>query len=135
MKGTTTSPEVIDRRDAVARISSVLAAGVTWPLLSAQPQIEGDDGHLLDAEGRVPLWRGGGYGGMLMRANLEQLREEILATGRITQAQFERDLARLDDEDFVRPSSVMWAVWGRRLPLSTEDVARGQRGAQQLLGG
>jgi len=65
------------------------------------------------AEGRVPLWRGGGYGGILMRANLEQLREDILATGRITQDQFERDLARLDDEEFVRPSSVMWAAWGR----------------------
>jgi len=67
----------------------------------------------VEAEGRVPLWRGGGYGGILMRANLEQLREDILATGRITQDQFERDLARLDDEEFVRPSSVMWAAWGR----------------------
>jgi hypothetical protein len=51
---------------------------------------------------------------MLMRANFEQLREDILATGHITADQFERDLARLDDEDFVRPSSVMWAAWGRR---------------------
>ncbi|HEY6088697.1 MAG TPA: methyltransferase domain-containing protein [Gemmatimonadaceae bacterium] len=68
----------------------------------------------VDAEGRVPLWRGGGYGGALMRANLEQLRDDILATGRITLDQFERDLARLEDEKCVRPSSVMWAVWGRR---------------------
>jgi SAM-dependent methyltransferase len=68
----------------------------------------------VDAEGRVPLWRGRHYGGMLMRANFEQLREDILATGHITADQFERDLARLDDEDFVRPSSVMWAAWGRR---------------------
>jgi len=42
MKGTTTPAEVIDRRNAVARISSVLAAGATWPLLGAQP-VEGDD--------------------------------------------------------------------------------------------
>ena len=67
----------------------------------------------VDAEGRVPLWRGGRYGGMLMRANFEQLRDDILAAG-ITREQFERDLARLDDDDFVRPSSVMWAAWGRR---------------------
>lgn len=68
----------------------------------------------VDAEGRVPLWRGADYGGMLMRANFEQLRDEILATGRISERQFELDLARLNDKDFVRPSSVMWAVWGRR---------------------
>jgi len=37
---------VIDRRNAVARISSVLAAGAAWPLLGTQPQIEGDDSHL-----------------------------------------------------------------------------------------
>ena len=68
----------------------------------------------VDAEGRIPLWRGGGYGGMLMRANFEQLRDEILATGKITAEQFNRDLARLDDENCVRPSSIMWAAWGRR---------------------
>jgi 5-carboxyvanillate decarboxylase len=44
MKGTTTLPQVIDRRNAVARISSVLAAGATWPLLGAQ-QVERDDSH------------------------------------------------------------------------------------------
>ncbi|MEA2764189.1 MAG: 5-carboxyvanillate decarboxylase [Gemmatimonadaceae bacterium] len=43
MKITTTPPEVIDRRNAVARISSVLAAGATWPILSAQQQVEGVD--------------------------------------------------------------------------------------------
>jgi len=77
----------------------------------------------VDAEGRVPLWRGGRYGGMLMRANFEQLREEILATGRITEQEFERDLARLDGEDFVRPSSVMWAAWGRREKFLTRQGA------------
>jgi 5-carboxyvanillate decarboxylase len=43
MKGNTTPPEGIDRRNAVARISSVLAAGATWPLLNAHQQVEGAD--------------------------------------------------------------------------------------------
>jgi SAM-dependent methyltransferase len=72
----------------------------------------------VDAEGRVPLWRGGAAGGTLLRANFEQLRDAILATGRVSAEGFERDLARLDDEDFMRPSSVMWAAWGRQ-PGST----------------
>ncbi len=68
----------------------------------------------VDAEGRVPLWRGGVAGAAVLRANFEQLRDAILTAGRVTATQFERDLARLDDEDFVRPSPVMWAAWGRR---------------------
>lgn len=68
----------------------------------------------VDAEGRVPLWRGHGAGGDLLRANFEQLRDAVLETGRVSPEQFARDLARLDEEDYVRPSSVMWAAWGRR---------------------
>jgi hypothetical protein len=68
----------------------------------------------VNAEGRVPLWRGGAAGGALLRANFEQLRDAILATGRVTADQFAHDLARLGDEDFMRPSPVMWAAWGRR---------------------
>jgi SAM-dependent methyltransferase len=68
----------------------------------------------VDAEGRVPLWRGRAAGGALLRANFEQLRDAILATGRVTAAEFTRDVARLDDEGFMRPSPVMWAAWGRR---------------------
>ena len=70
----------------------------------------------VDAEGRVLLWRGGGAGAALLRANFLQLRDAILTEGRVTATQFEHDLARLEEEDFVRPSPVMWAAWGR-LPL------------------
>ena len=46
----------------------------------------------VDAEARVPLWKGGGAGGALLRANFEQLRDAILATGRISPEEFARDL-------------------------------------------
>jgi len=49
-----------------------------------------------------------------MKANLEQLREAILATGAVTASEFEDDLARLDQEDFMTPSPVMWSVAARR---------------------
>jgi SAM-dependent methyltransferase len=68
----------------------------------------------VEAEGRVPLWRGRAAGGALLRANFEQLREAILATGRVTAEEFTCDLARVDEEDFMRPSPIMWAAWGRR---------------------
>lgn len=66
------------------------------------------------AEGRVFMWPGRSIGAELMRANLEQLREAIIESGRIDAADFERDLSRLGDNDFLVPSPIMWAAWGRR---------------------
>ena len=66
------------------------------------------------AEGRVFMWPGRSIGSELMRANLEQLRGAIIESGQINAEEFERDLARLDDDDFLASSPVMWAAWGRR---------------------
>jgi hypothetical protein len=48
----------------------------------------------------------------------------------ITQQQFEEDVARLDDPDFLMPSAILWSAWGRRpmTPVrSRSDVARAAR--------
>jgi hypothetical protein len=66
------------------------------------------------SEGRVFMWPGRSIGAELTRANLEQLRETMIASGHITAAEVERDLARLDDDDFLTPSPIMWSAWGRR---------------------
>jgi hypothetical protein len=66
------------------------------------------------AEGRVLLWQGGGPGGALLRANVEQLRAPITAAAGLTPEAFDRELAALDDPDLLLPAPVMWAVWGRR---------------------
>jgi SAM-dependent methyltransferase len=68
----------------------------------------------ISAEGRMLMTQGKSLGTHLMKANLEQLREAILATGLVTQPEFEGDLARLDQEDFMTPSPVMWSVSARR---------------------
>ena len=68
----------------------------------------------ISAEGRMFMSQGRSLGTHLMRANLEQLREAILATGSVTPLEFEDDLARLDQEDFLTPSPVMWSVSARR---------------------
>jgi hypothetical protein len=38
----------------------------------------------------------------------------ILANGLVTEEEFERDLASLNGPEFLAPSSMMWAAWGRR---------------------
>jgi hypothetical protein len=66
------------------------------------------------AHGRMALWQGGSDGARLFRANFEQLREELLRTGLLTQAELDDDLARLEDPGILFPSPVMWTVGGRR---------------------
>lgn len=68
----------------------------------------------ISAEGRILMSQGKSLGTHLMKANLEQLREAILGTGSVTALEFEDDLARLDQEDFMTPSPLMWSVAARR---------------------
>lgn len=68
----------------------------------------------VDAEARMSLWQGGSSGACLLRANYEQLRTDMINAGYITEEEFERDLARLEQADFLMPSPIMWTVWGRR---------------------
>jgi SAM-dependent methyltransferase len=66
------------------------------------------------AEARMFMVERGTPGASLVRANYEQLREDMIRAGYITEPEFDEDLARLDHPDFMMPSSIMWAAWGRR---------------------
>ena len=68
----------------------------------------------ISAEGRMLMSQGKSLWTHLMKANLEQLRDAILATGLVTAREFEDDLARLDQEDFMTPTPVMWSVAARQ---------------------
>ncbi len=68
----------------------------------------------VEAEGQVTLFRGGTAGARLIRANFEQLREPILASGGVSEAEFRADLARLDDPAVTWPSPIMWTVRARK---------------------
>ena len=65
------------------------------------------------AEGRTFMWPAGSPGPSLMRANYAQLHEAMIAGGYVTAEQYERDVAGLSDPDFLMPSPILWAVWGR----------------------
>jgi ubiquinone/menaquinone biosynthesis C-methylase UbiE len=66
------------------------------------------------AQGRMAMWQGGSAGARLFRANFEQMREELLQMGLLTQAELDDDLTRLGDPLALFPSPVMWTVCGRR---------------------
>jgi SAM-dependent methyltransferase len=66
------------------------------------------------AEARAFMWQRGSAGVAMLRANFEQLREAMIRGNHITSQQFDDDVARLDDPDFMVPSGILWSVWGRR---------------------
>ena len=68
----------------------------------------------VDTEGRILLWRGRTAGAALSRLNFEQLREPILTTGLVTRAEFDADIAALDDDTFEMRSPVLWTAWGQK---------------------
>jgi SAM-dependent methyltransferase len=61
--------------------------------------------------------QGGSPGASLLRANWEQLRQDVIDAGYVTEPEFDEDLARLDDLDFIIPSAIMWTAWGQRPSL------------------
>lgn len=65
------------------------------------------------AEGRVVMIQGGAAGARLLGANFEQVHDDLLAAG-LTEEEFQQDMARLEDEDMVWPSQVMWSVLGQK---------------------
>jgi len=67
----------------------------------------------IGAKAQICLWQQGSPGIAMMRANFEQLREPMIAGNYITQRQFDEDLARLDNANFMMPSSILWTVWGQ----------------------
>jgi hypothetical protein len=68
----------------------------------------------IGGEGRMSLWTGASAGARLMRASYVGLQKKMLNGGSIRAADFETDLARLNDPGFVAVSPAMSSVWGRR---------------------
>ena len=66
------------------------------------------------AEARLEMLRRDSAGVSLSRANYRQLREQMIDASYVTAEEVDADLARLDDEDFMMPSSILWSVWGQR---------------------
>lgn len=65
-------------------------------------------------EARVYMWHAGSPGASTLRANYEQLRKAMIEGNYITQQQFDEDIARIDDPEFMMPSGILWSAWGRR---------------------
>jgi SAM-dependent methyltransferase len=66
------------------------------------------------AEARGFMFERGSPGASMLRTNYHQLRAAMIDGHYITQRQFDEDLARLDEPDFIMPSGILWSAWGCR---------------------
>jgi len=49
-----------------------------------------------------------------MKLHFEEMREPMVSSGLISPEEFEADLRRIDEEDFLMPSPMMWTAWGMK---------------------
>jgi len=49
-----------------------------------------------------------------MKLHFEEMREPMVNSGLISAEEFEADLKRIDEEDFLMPSPMMWTAWGMK---------------------
>jgi SAM-dependent methyltransferase len=68
----------------------------------------------IDSEGHVLMTRGGTARARFWQLTAEQLRDRLVGTGSITEAEMDNFLALLDDEDFFWLNAIIMAVWGRK---------------------
>src|SRR6516162_6882795 len=65
-------------------------------------------------EATVSLWGGKSAGTTLLKLHFEEMREPMVNSGLISAEEFEADLKRIDEEDFLMPSPMMWTAWGMK---------------------
>jgi ubiquinone/menaquinone biosynthesis C-methylase UbiE len=113
---------------SLSSFESALAAGDAMRIYMSRGGVEPRFGRrlytafraigLLDvhAEGKVFMLDAAGGGTQLMRVNYQQIGEQLITAGLISEAQLSADIARLGSDDFAVPSPVMWTVAGRSRP-------------------
>jgi SAM-dependent methyltransferase len=65
------------------------------------------------AEASTSMWHGDSPGTRLYKRSFEELADSILRSGLISEIEFETDMRRLDELDFLMPSPMMWTAWGQ----------------------
>jgi hypothetical protein len=76
-------------------------------------------------EAIVSLWGGNSTGTDLMKLNFEEMREPMVSSGLISREDFAADIRRIDEEDFLMPSPMMWTAWGMK-PAFRSNILKAQ---------
>jgi len=80
----------------------------------------------IGVEASVSLWGGQSVGASHMKLSFEEMRGPMLRSGLISQEEFEADLKRIDDHDFLMPSPMMWTAWGAKAGSGVTNPVGGE---------
>jgi 2-polyprenyl-3-methyl-5-hydroxy-6-metoxy-1,4-benzoquinol methylase len=67
----------------------------------------------IGAEVNGSMWKSGSAGTSLMKLACNELRGIMVGSSLITESEFEADMKRADEPDFLMPSPLMWTAWGQ----------------------
>lgn len=67
----------------------------------------------IGAEATVSIWQGRSAGTTLMEFACRQLREPILRSAMIPESEFEAEMERIGQPEFLMPGPMMWSAWGQ----------------------
>ena len=79
----------------------------------------------IGCEGRSSMWQGAGPGGAIWRLTLEQLREPLITSGRVTATEVDEVIALSGDPRFRVQSPITMAAWGRRPDVAATATSPG----------
>ena len=79
------------------------------------------------ADASMSIWQGHSPGTNMFKLSFEELADSILRSGLVSQTEFEAGLKRLDHQDFLMPSPMMWTAWGQIRESSSKESLEDRR--------
>ena len=80
----------------------------------------------IGVEASASLWGTNSAGASHLKLSFRELHEPMVLCGLISQEEYDADLDRIDDQDFLMPSPMMWTAWGTK-PGSTFSEPAGSQ--------
>jgi len=107
---------------------ALLARGVDLRFGRSLPQKLQAQGLVnIGVEASATLWGANSAGASHMKLSFRELHEAMVRCGLISQEEFDADLDRIDDQNFLMPSPMMWTAWGAKPGPSVSEPAATQR--------
>lgn len=103
--------------DALFKLMDARGFDIDWPR-SLYRRFKAAGLCEVGVEGHIDVREGGSLGAKLDAANIAQIRNEAIAKGVATEADFDAALSALASSDFAMFSPIMFTAWGRRPPSS-----------------
>ena len=67
----------------------------------------------IGAEASASIWKARSAGARLLKLSCAELGEPMIGSGVISQTEFDADMRRVEEQDFLTLSPTLWTAWGQ----------------------